>query len=449
MLSAYVVPHPPIILPQVGRGEEGKISKTIEAYRKISQEIKELRPDTIIISSPHAPYYADCFYLTKAYEAVGDLRAFGVAELEEAVAIDYELTDEIIKTASDPPIYSPKLRRDELDHGCLIPIHFIKEVYQDFKLVRLGISTLPAEDHYKLGMAINKACENLNRRCVYIGSGDLSHVLKDYGPYGYKKEGPAFDKKLIDILERGAFDELLEISDQEADKAAQCGLNSFRIMAGSLDGYSLDIEKLSYEGPFGVGYGVLSFKVREEDLTRCFLKNKKQKPDPYIELARSTIENYINDGKIIDQTKALPKNMVETRAGCFVSLEKFGELRGCIGTIGPTQENIAEEIIRNAIASATEDPRFAPLTSDELDKLEISVDILEDPEPISSVDELDPKKYGLIVSKGFRRGLLLPNLEGVDRVEDQLMIALQKAGIKPDEDYKMERFKVIRHEYKD
>jgi AmmeMemoRadiSam system protein A/AmmeMemoRadiSam system protein B len=449
MKRAYVLPHPPIILPEVGRGEEGKISKTIDAYKRVAREIADLRPDTIIISSPHAPYYADCFYMANAPEAYGDLRVFGHPDIEEAAVIDQDLTDEIMKTGSDLPIYYPKISRDDLDHGCLIPLRFIKELYKDFKLVRLGISTLPSKDHYKLGMAINKACKNLGRKAVYIGSGDLSHVLKDYGPYGYKKEGPIFDEKILDILQRAAFDELLEITDEEADKASQCGLHSFQIMAGALDGYEVKAEKYSYEGPFGVGYAVLSFEPLGKDEGRHFVRGKGEAGrDPYIELARKTIRTYIEKGRLPDLSPDLPSEILENRAGCFVSLNKFGDLRGCIGTIGPTQENLGQEIIRNAIAASTEDPRFPPVDKDEIDKLDISVDILEKPEPIKSMDELDPKLYGVIVSKGYRRGLLLPNLQGVDRVEDQVSIALQKAGISPDEDYEMERFKVIRHEYK-
>lgn len=448
MKRAYVVPHPPIILPEVGRGEEGKISKTIESYKQVGREIAEIKPDTIIISSPHAPYYADCFYMANTSEAIGDLRTFGVPGVEERVEIDQELSAEIVKTAYDLPIYNPKISTDELDHGCLIPIRFIREFYSDFKVIRLGISTLPAKDHYKLGRAINKACDNLGRNCVYIASGDLSHVLKDYGPYGFKEEGPIFDAKIVDILQRAAFDELLQITEEEADKAAQCGLHSFQIMAGSLDGYKVDAEKYSYEGPFGVGYAVISFLPSEKDTSRCFVSEpKNQKDDPYIELARSTIKNYIENGKVIRLPRDLPKEMLENRAGCFVSLHKFDKLRGCIGTIGPTESNIGQEIIRNAISASTEDPRFKPVSKSEVDKLDISVDILEEAEPISSLSQLDPKVYGVIVSLGYRRGLLLPNLQGVDTVEEQVYIALQKAGISPDEDYKMERFKVTRHEY--
>lgn len=450
MERAYIVPHPPIILPEVGRGEEEKIIKTIKAYRSVAEEIASIRPQTIIISSPHAPYYRDAFYLANAPAAKGNLKNFGIFNVEETVSVDQELSEEIFRLSKTVPLaYSPQ-KTAVLDHGSLIPLRFIKAVYPDFKVVLLGLSVLSAKDHYELGKIIQKATENLNLKCIYLASGDLSHVLKADGPYGYKKEGPLFDRKIVDILNRAAFDELLEISNREADAAAQCGLRSFQIMAGSLDGHKVETKKYSYEGPFGVGYAVFSFTPEEHATRNSFLtrQSKQGQDDPYIELAGLSLTSFIETGKIIALPADLPAEMLKKRAGCFVTLHKFNELRGCIGTISPTRSNIAEEIIRNAIAAATEDPRFPAVREDELNDITVSVDILERPEYISSLAELDPKVYGVIVSSGFRRGLLLPNLENVDSPEYQVEIALQKAGIRSDENFTMERFRVIRHEYK-
>jgi AmmeMemoRadiSam system protein A len=127
-----------------------------------------------------------------------------------------------------------------------------------------------------------------------------------------------------------------------------------------------------------------------------------------------------------------------------VSIKKHGELRGCIGTFIPTKANVAEEIVANAISSATQDPRFVPVEDYELGDLEYSVDILTEPEPVLSTDQLDPRKYGVIVECGYRRGLLLPDLAGVDKVEDQIEICRAKAGISPQEPIKLYRFRVER-----
>jgi AmmeMemoRadiSam system protein A len=171
----------------------------------------------------------------------------------------------------------------------------------------------------------------------------------------------------------------------------------------------------------------------------------RKNEDPYIAVARKTLEMYIEKGRRTGVPDGLPSEMTDKTAGVFVSLKKNGQLRGCIGTIYPTQKTIAEEIIHNAISSGTQDPRFDPVRKDELPMLVYSVDVLMEPEPISSIAELDVERYGVIVRSGRRSGLLLPNLEGVDEPEKQVSIALQKAGIGQHEKYSMERFEVIRH----
>lgn len=170
-----------------------------------------------------------------------------------------------------------------------------------------------------------------------------------------------------------------------------------------------------------------------------------KKESTYVKLARETIENYIKSGQIIAPPSNIPKEMKNQKAGVFVSLKKFGNLRGCIGTFMPTQENIAREIIKNAISAATGDPRFSPVMVPELNELTISVDVLSTPEEVENISQLDPKKYGIIVSSGYKKGLLLPNLEGVDTVEYQIDITKRKAGIYPGEEIKIERFEVKRY----
>lgn len=178
------------------------------------------------------------------------------------------------------------------------------------------------------------------------------------------------------------------------------------------------------------------------------------KENIHVWLVRRTIKEFVISGKEKDMLKrimpeeTLPEEL-QKRAGAFVTIKKKGELRGCIGTIQATRANLAEEIISNAISAASRDPRFPPVREEELAELEISVDVLEEPEPVHDLSELDPLTYGVIVEKGFRRGLLLPDLEGVETVEKQLGIALQKAGLSPFtdlDDIRIYRFRVKRYE---
>ena len=260
----------------------------------------------------------------------------------------------------------------------------------------------------------------------------------------------------MDVMSKGDFLSLMCFDESFCEAAAECGQKSFIIMAGAFDGCKVKSEKLSYEGPFGVGYGVCSFRNEGRDDERCFLEKYKgihnekmsgikKDEDEYVRLARESLESYIKNKKKIEVPDGASRGLTERRAGAFVSLKKDGNLRGCIGTIGPTKDSLALEIIENAISAAVRDPRFQPVREDELQDLVYSVDVLSEPEDIESEDELDVKKYGVIVTARGKRGLLLPNLEGVDTVRDQINIAKQKAGIEEYEPVEMQRFQVVRH----
>jgi AmmeMemoRadiSam system protein A len=227
-------------------------------------------------------------------------------------------------------------------------------------------------------------------------------------------------------------------------------------MAGALDGMAVDSKLLSYEGPFGVGYGVGQFIPKQADSARCFasglanliqkkMDSIRSKEDSFVHLARLSVESYIRTGKRAVKPEGLPPEMTEKRAGTFVSLHKDGNLRGCIGTISPVEPCIADEIISNAISACTRDPRFEPVEEKELDSLVYSVDVLGPYEKIESESQLDVKRYGVIVQRDSRRGLLLPNLDGVDTPAQQIEIARQKAGIGPEEEVQLYRFEVVRH----
>jgi AmmeMemoRadiSam system protein A len=165
---------------------------------------------------------------------------------------------------------------------------------------------------------------------------------------------------------------------------------------------------------------------------------------PLVQLARRTIEAWVREERRIEPSDPVSPEMSE-QAGTFVSLHRHGQLRGCIGTIEPMRDSVAQEIIENALAAATRDPRFPPLRPDELVDLEIKVDVLTPPEPITGPEKLDPRRYGVIVQSDWRRGLLLPDLEGVDTVERQVDIARQKAGIGFHEPVQLYRFEVKRY----
>ena len=458
ILAAYMAPHPPMIVPEVGRGSEHQIEATRAAYARIAREIAALAPETIIISSPHATMYADYFHISPGVLAEGSFGRFRAPQVCFSEEYDAELakTIERMAIASGLPAGTRGQREPALDHGTLVPLYFIRQVYAGFRLVRVGLSGLPLEDHYRLGQLIQRAVGETGRRVVYVASGDLSHKLQAYGPYGYAPEGPQYDARIMDVCGRAAFGELFDFDENFCERAAECGHRSFVIMAGALDGLSVAAEQLSHEDVTGVGYGICAFHPGEPDVSRRFLdiRQKEQsrqlgdarkKCDPWVELAWQSAELWVREHRVLDVPGGLPEALTQRRAGAFVSIHKQGRLRGCIGTIAPTRDSLAEEIIHNAISAASRDPRFDPIRPDELPWLEINVVVLGAPEGIASEAELDVKRYGVIVRKGHRRGLLLPDLEGVDTVRQQVDIARQKAGIGPKEKVELQRFEVVRH----
>ncbi len=458
IIAAYIVPHPPMIVPDVGRGSEAQIKKTIEAYEKIADEIAGLKPETIVISSPHSIMYADYFHISPGVKAYGSFADFRAPQVKFEVDYDSEFAKHLAAKAKaeDFPAGFLGERKKELDHGTMVPLWFIMKKYKDFKLVRTGLSGLDLMKHYEYGKMIKESASELGRRIVYVASGDLSHKLKEYGPYGFAKEGPEYDERIMEVCSKAEFGKLFDFDEDFCNKAAECGHRSFVIMAGALDETAVDAKAYSHEDVTGVGYGICSFTVTGEDKNRAFLserfekeekilEEKIERSDAYVRLARAAAEEFVKNGRVLKVPEWVPQELLERKAGAFVSIHKFGGLRGCIGTIAPTRDNLAEEIIRNAISAVSQDNRFEPVKEDELKWLDINVDVLSAPEKISSQDELDVKRYGVIVQSGYKRGLLLPDLEGVDTVEQQVDIARRKGGIAPGSKVELYRFEVVRH----
>lgn len=430
MLSAYIMPHAPIARPAVGRGEEKKIRKTLDSYRSASAKIAQEKPETIIIISPHNVMYRDAFYLSPGDVYMDSLIMFGFPGERVSHPYDTELIEEILHLCEeeDLPVSQDPLYESEPDHGTCVPLLFIDEQYQDYQVVRLSPSFLPNKDLLKMGRVLERAIAHVGRKVSILASGDLSHKLTKDGPYGFAKEGPEFDAQITQQMKEADFEGFLHYDERFLDKAAECGLPGFIILSGALENCHVTPHFYSYEGPFGVGYAICDYDVE----------------DYCPSLAQQSLEAYVKDRKQIPVPEDLPAWMRAERAGVFVSLHKDGELRGCIGTISACTDCVAEEIIALAIEAGTRDPRFLPVREDELKDLEYSVDVLSKAEP-AEMKDLDAKRYGVIVTSGHKRGLLLPNLEGVDTPAEQIFISLQKAGIREGEPYQIERFTVERH----
>ena len=456
-----LVPHPPIMVDGIGGSDDlQQIEKTRAAMRTVARKLEESKPDTVVIFTPHGTVYRDAVIVYGDRKFSGDLSRFGLKrswhwenDLPLAEAIE-----ELGRNAGLPVYMMPlaevsRGREKGLDHGVLAPLSFFREDwFEHVKLVVIPLSYLSLEELYQFGAVVAKAAEGLRRRVAVIASGDLSHCLKPGAPAGYRPEGEEFDRRLVELIKGNDVLPFFEMDPHWLEKAAECGFRSVIMLLGTLDGLDFQGEVHSYEGPFGVGYAVASFEIRGKrpslqralfDARRARVEERRSRESALVRYARKVVEAYVSGEKLPE-----PEGLEEFRgqkSGVFVSIKEHGQLRGCIGTTEPTQDDIIEEVTHNAIAAATRDPRFDPVEAFELENLVYSVDVLKPAEPVTDMRALDPKRYGVIVSCGSRRGLLLPDLEGIDTAEEQVAIARRKAGIGPDEPVQLQRFEVVRY----
>ena len=466
--SAYVLPHLQVLVPEIGQGKEEKMKATADSILKAAASIKEERPDTIIIITPHSDAYEDYFHICKGDGAAVTLSDYGVEGLEIDMRYDLELIEMISKVAAESGISAGTEgeEAEEVDHGTAVPVYFLNKVLDyDYKIVRISVSGLSQLKHYRYGKCIKEAVNRLGRNVCVIASGDMSHRLKEDGPLGYSKEGSVFDTALCSALERSDFLGLFAFEYDTIDEAIECALKSATIMAGTLDGKYAKGELLSYEDTFGVGCGVFSYRINDPDSDEteeirqfdtlllnqiCTELDKNDDSDnEYVRLAKKATEFFVFNGKemaLSDYDRQLPSDMTNNRAGVFVTIKIKDHTRACMGTLSATMDSIAEEIIHVASDACHIDPRYIPVEIEELDSLSYQVDILGDFEPIKALSKINASKHGLCITFGPRTGIVLPGIEGVKDGQGQLKIAMENSGIKPGDQYNMYRFNVKRYE---
>lgn len=450
------MPHPPLLIPEVGKGELETIKDTVTAMDQAAQRIRSCNPQTVIVITPHGAVFREAVTISVHPRLRGTFANFGAPEVVLAFETDGLLSRAIIKKAERLGIDLVEFTDEaakayrmplQLDHGTLVPLYYLHKAGFHGQLVHISLGPLPYEEIYTFGKAVQAAIAAVDKRVAVVASGDLSHRLLPGAPSGYSPRAQEFDRLLLSAARELNVKALLNLEQELIQEAGECALRPVYCLMGILGGLQAEAEVLSYEGPFGVGYGVVSITLpamAEKKRGGDGMELQQQPSSPQVELARESLCHYLEHGRPLAAPDDVSPEM-ERAAGVFVSLKKRGELRGCIGTFRPARETIAAEIIANAVSAGTRDPRFFPVALGELPELDISVDVLEEPEPIASLAELEPQKYGVIVRSGSRSGLLLPMLEGVDSVEQQVAIARQKAGIGEDEAVELYRFTVTRY----
>ncbi|ARU61506.1 AmmeMemoRadiSam system protein A [Tumebacillus avium] len=463
ILLGALMPHPPLIIPDIGGEETAMVRDTADAMLRAAQDLVQASPDVVVVISPHGPMFEDAVTIMGGDVLQGDLAEFQ-SDVTFSYQSDVELAAEIVKTAEDRDVslylMDDSLKAEfgiasEVDYGAGVPLYFLEKAGYTGPIVLLCPGGVSAEMLYRAGMCVQTAVQNLGRRAVVLASGDNSHALAQDAPMGFREEGVEFDAALQECLRDSDLARLLTLDESMLEAAAEDTVGSMTVLCGAFDRVPLASQLLSYEGPFGVGYTVATVTPKGGDgvsLLPNIIESRAERLEeirasetPFVRLAREALETYVKEEKVIAPPTLMPEEMKRT-GGCFVSIKQLGRLRGCIGTVDAVTPTLAEEIIRNAIEAGIADDRFFPVEENELDELIYKVDVLEPEKPVTDTSELNPRIYGLIVQKGDRSAVLLPDLEGVNTVEEQLMYAKEKAGIAQDEEgVELFRFRVTRY----
>lgn len=434
IIYAGFVPHPPLLIEGIGDEEKVEAAETDRAYRQFAQRLKDGNPQTVVVVTPHGPVFSDAYTIAGWETLKGDFTPFGslvsmtwqtdlsFVEQAEALAQDAELP----LVALSPRQLASHRHGTGLDHGTMLPLWYLQNAGWQGKVVCIRIGGLPPAQCYAIGKVLAQAAEE--GQVALIASGDMSHCLTEDAPSPYNPAGKDFDRTVVEALNRGDFQQILSIPPDFRQRAAECGWRPLVTLLGALDGRASKGEVLSYEGPFGVGYMVAAFELGPQGTVPSlnFPQLAPADNSPHVRLARKAIRHYLDTGSTLELDLVDPA--LGRRAAAFVSLKLDDQLRGCIGTIEPEHDCLAAEIIANAISAASSDPRFEPVSMEELDQLSISVDVLSPPIP-AQFSQLNPARLGLIAQWQGKRGLLLPDLPGVDSPEEQVEIVLAKAGI--------------------
>lgn len=440
VICAVLMPHAPILVPPVGGGRGESAAASSRAMREAARQIMRLQPEAVVVISPHSPRRAGMFGLWSDDVLQGSFEQFGAPGARVKLPNDRRLINAVIAASNARNVKTWSIRHQPLDHGALVPLWFLAEAGWAGPTVVASLNYPGEGGLTSFGEAIAAAAKSLPRRIAFIASGDMSHRLTTNAPCGFHPEAHRFDETFIRLVRAGDYRGLQNINPDLRELAAEDAVDSTIIAAAAVGWNAAGHSVLNYEGPFGVGYGVaVLFAPGAKALPE---KEAAQGEDMLPGIARRSVEAALQGTS--ENAPAASGEYVRKPGGVFVTIRhRNGELRGCIGTIAPVCANLVEETWRNARLAALHDGRFAPVAIRELPQLRFEVSVLHPPEEISAADQLDPQRYGVIVSTDDgRRGLLLPAIEGIGTVKEQLLFARRKGRIDPEEPVRIERFEV-------
>jgi AmmeMemoRadiSam system protein A len=427
-VAGALVAHPPILLSDVGGAQSERLRATADAMRELDGMLSTVDATLAVVISPHSPSSMTSLPVRRAAHAAGDLSRFRAPQVRVEAQIDVALAAALVVDGQRAGFSLTWAEETELDHGVVVPLHSLRRTMANKRFIFLGVSGWPLHRFVAFGAWLQARLRD--RSAILIASGDLSHRLTPDAPYGFRPEGPLFDRLVIDALRARAWEQIEALDPDLVEEAGECGLRPLAILLGAGRAAHLQSQVLSYEGPFGVGYPVVVFTASAAPKVALDIQM----------LGRHAIDTYLRTRRLIEPPEPIPTEL-QAPSAVFVTLRKDGELRGCVGSVRPTEATAAHELIRYAVASAVRDPRFDPVRLDEVAALTIKVQLLDVPEPVTDITQLDPHTYGVIVRRGDRQALLLPDIDGIDTPEQQVRAACEKAGIDRHAPLELARFR--------
>ncbi|MGA3163780.1 MAG: class III extradiol ring-cleavage dioxygenase family protein [Verrucomicrobiota bacterium] len=444
-ICAVLMPHAPILVPDVGGERGGLAEASCRAMRAAAACVMGLQPETVVVISPHSPRKPGAFGLCSDDRLQGSFEQFDAPQARVSLPNDRRLANAIGAEAQSRGVETWQIHNHGLDHGALVPLWFLAQAGWAGPTVLLSLNYPGEGGLTSLGEAIAAAANVLHRHVAIIASGDMSHRLTANAPCGFHPRAHRFDETFISLVRAGDYQGIQSINSELREVAAEDAVDSTLVAAAAAGWNATGHKVLSYEGPFGVGYGVAILfaekpKSQGAEATPATIGSSDGAVLPG--LARRSVEAELRGSS--ESPPAASGEYLSARRGVFVTVRRRGgELRGCVGTPVPVCANLVAETWRNARLAAFRDTRFPSVAAEELAGLRFHVSVLHSREDVLPPYELDPRRYGVIVSAvDGRCGVLLPGIESINTGEAQLRLAREKGWIGPDEPVKVERFQV-------
>jgi AmmeMemoRadiSam system protein A len=437
--------HAPIVLPDVAGVRARQCMQTTRAMGDVAARLVAHAPDVIAIISPHAPRHPTRWGIGAESPLRGDFGRFGAENVGVTLPGAPEAAARLGAQAKEAGLPLREISGEGLDHGTLVPLYFVRQAGWDGPTLLIALPYPGTGTEAAMGQAIARAADACGQRWAILASGDMSHRLIPSAPAGYHPQAKEFDRTFKARIDAGDLRGACEVDLDLRELAAEDVVDSCAVAAAAVDYRSDGHRTYGYEGPFGVGYlEALLYEQappRERGAQPSDRQSTESRPwRAMLKTARDAIAAKITHNAFRPQPFPVPWN---APSGVFVTLrDAQGALRGCIGHVEPLYGTLAEEIAACAASAATQDTRFARVSPSELPALSIEVSVLGKTEVVRDLATLDPKRYGVVVSAGRARGVLLPDIEGVDTVEEQLRIAAAKAQLPAGRPWTIERFEV-------